>query len=297
MLEGHLPFDDDKKIPRVTTSSGALRYIDSAAIRRGIASVRECRAISLGLPIAHGVGPIGHGRQPPQHFMRRDGADYASGGRKEKAGFGYSDDVIFLHTHGTTHVDALCHVFIDGTMFGDISASEVTSAGARQLGAETVPAIATRALVVDAVPSHRAWLDSGEVITVGIIEDRLAEAGLEPEAGDALIVRTGWVAEYRAGSASNEAWPGLGSEFADWSIGHKLSIVGADNIAVEVVPSGVPGCALPLHARLLRQEGVLFLALLDLEALRGITCAALLTINPLRIVGGTASPVAPMLLL
>lgn len=44
-------------------------------------------------------------------------------------------------------------------------------------------------------------------------------------------------------------------------------------------------------------EGVLFMELLDLEAVAGRTFAALLTVNPLRIVGGTASPVAPMLLL
>lgn len=280
-----------------TTLSGALRYIDAAAVARGLAAVKLHKPISLGMPISHGGGPIAPLRTPTQHFMRRDGGDYAIGARQEIDRFGFSDDVIMMSTHGTTHVDALCHVFCGGHMFGGIPASEVSSFGARQLGAETLPPIATRAIVVDAVPADRPWLSPGESIPAGRIDGLITAAGLQCEPGDALIVRTGSLKAYHAGEPHDRSWPGLGADCVDWVKAKKISILGADNMAVEVVPSTVPGLATPLHTGLMFAEGVLFVELLDLEQLAGKTFAAMLTINPLRIVGGTASPVAPMLLL
>lgn len=282
--------------PAPTTLSGALRFIDEAAVDRGLAAVKLRKAVSLGMPIEQGGGPIAPLRMPMQHFMRRHGGDYAIGARKEVEGFGFNEDSILLSTHGTTHVDALCHVFCCGHMFGDIPASEVSSFGARQLGAETLPAIATRAIVVDAVPPDRPWLDAGETISPKRLEGLIADAGLRCEPGDALLIRTGSLKAYRAGHSQERAWPGLGASCVEWVRQKKISIVGADNMAVEAVPSGVPGVALPLHVALLRGDGVLFIELLDLEPVAGRTFEAMLTLNPLRIVGGTASPVAPMLL-
>jgi len=279
----------------LSSLSGALRYIDSTAVRRGLATVRECRSLSLGLPIAHGAGPVAAMRQPPQHYMLRDGADYVT--ETGNQGLGLAEDVILLATHGTTHLDAFCHVFGNGVGFGGLSTSEVPSSGAKQLGVETIPPLATRALVVDAVPPGRQWLDPGESISVEHIQKSLAQVGLDPQPGDALLIRTGWVDAYYAGVANNDAWPGLAADCADWAIASQFSILGADNIAVEVGPSEFPDCALPLTMRLVRDEGVLFLELLDLRSVAGRTFEAFFTINPLRIVGGTGSPVAPMLLL
>ncbi|CAN5690131.1 cyclase family protein [soil metagenome] len=280
-----------------TTLSGALRFVDAAAVSRGMASVKRYQAVSIGMPIANGGGPISPLRAPTQHFMRRDGGDYATGARKEVEGFGFSDDVLMLSTHGTTHVDALCHVFCGGEMFGGIPATEVNSYGARQLGAETLPPIATRAIVVDAVPPGRQWLDAGEQISARTLETLIESAGLRCEPGDALLVRTGSLKAYRNGTPQVKAWPGLGADCIEWISDRRISIVGADNMAVEAVPSGVPGVATPLHVKLLHGQGVLFVELLDLEYFEGQTTAAMFTLNPLKIVGGTASPVSPMLLL
>jgi kynurenine formamidase len=280
-----------------TTSSGALRYIDQRAVARGMRAVKQHEPISLGMPIVHGGGPIAPLRSPTQHFMRRHGGDYASGARKEVGNFGFSDDVIMLSTHGTTHVDALCHVFCCGHMFGGIPATEVSSFGARHLGAETLPPICTRALVVDAVPPGRGWLNAGEPISFRQLQGSIAAAGLQCEPGDALLVRTGSLKAYRSGEAHDRSWPGLDGDCEDWVKEQKISIIGADNMGVEVIPSTVMGFATPLHTGLMFGQGVLFLELLDLEAVAGRTFEAMLTINPLRIVGGTASPIAPMLVL
>jgi kynurenine formamidase len=278
------------------TQSGALRFIDQAAIQRGMAAATAFEPISIGLPIMHGKGPVAPMRQPPQHYLRRDGADYAAGSRNEVEGFGFSDDTLIIGTHGTSHVDALCHVFCDGTMFGGAPANLVDSHGAKCLGAETIPPVVTRALVIDAVPEGRAWLEPGEVVSAQALQSQLDAAGLKPQPGDALIVRTGWVEFYREGNNSGYACPGLGADCVEWIRQHQFSIIGADNIAVEVNPSEIKGQALPLHTSLMAGDGVLFVELLDLQAIKGRVAQAMFTLNPLRIVGGTASPVAPMLM-
>jgi kynurenine formamidase len=270
--------------------------VDAQAIRRGMAAVSRFESVSIGLPIIHGKGPVAPMRQFPQHYLRRDGADYAAGSAKEVEGFGFSDDVLIVGTHGTSHVDALCHVFCDGKMFGDLPADLVGSAGAKKLGAETIPPVVTRALVIDAVPEDTDWLEPGQGIGPELLQAKLDSAGLTPEKGDALIVRTGWVEAYRQGLKSGFSSPGLSADCIPWIRQKGFSIIGADNIAVEVNPSGIEGQALPLHTSLMLEDGVLFLELLDLEVVKSTVAEALFTLNPLRIVGGTASPVAPMLM-
>jgi len=261
-----------------------------------MAAVSKFETVTIGLPIIHGKGPVAPMRQYPQHYLRRDGADYAAGSAREVEGFGFSDDVLIVGTHGTSHVDALCHVFCNGKMFGDLPAELVGSAGAKKLGAETIPPVVTRALVIDAVPDGRSWLEPGESIGPELLQDKLDKAGLKPERGDALIVRTGWVEAYRDGLKSGFSSPGLSADCIPWIREQGFSILGADNIAVEVNPSGVEGKALPLHTSLMLEDGVLFVELLDLEVAKGVVAEAMFTLNPLRIVGGTASPVAPMLM-
>ncbi|WP_345416424.1 cyclase family protein [Halioxenophilus aromaticivorans] len=281
---------------KITTLSGALRYIDQAAIQRGMSSVSEFRATSIGLEIQHGKGPVAPMRQFPQHYLRRDGGDYASGKSKETQGFGFSDDVLIIGTHGTSHVDALCHIFCEGTMFGGYSSDEVSSTGSKKLGAETIPPIVTRAIVIDAVPDNTAWLEPGVAIHAADLQSRLDEQGITPEPGDALIVRTGWVEFSHQGNLSGFSAPGLSADTIEWVRHHKFAVIGADNIAVEVGPSEIADTALPLHASLMHQDGLLFLELLDLSSIKGKVTTAMFSLNPLKIVGGTASPVAPMLM-
>ena len=282
--------------PAITTSSGAVRFVDEAAMRRGMEAVSEFRTVSIGLPIRHGKGPVAPMRQFPQHYLRRDGADYVAGCAKETGGFGFSDDTLIVGTHGTSHVDALCHVFNDGKMFGGLPANLVGSSGAKALGAETIPPLVTRAIVVDMVPADRKCLDPGEPVKADDLIAKIRSAGLVPAPGDALIVRTGWVEENRDSEKHGFATPGLSEDCIDWIKREKFSIIGADNIAVEVLPSNTPGVALPLHTELLAGCGVLFLELMDLQDVKGVVDQALFTLNPLKIMGGTASPVSPMLL-
>ena len=273
---------------------GAANLIDAAAVRRGLDAVRDGRAISLGAPIAANRGAGVVGRAPAQHFMTRDGGDYAAG-QPERAGFGYADDVISLPTHGVTHIDALSHVWQDGQMYNGHPSTSVTSRGAARCGIDKAGPLVTRGVALDLVPQGGRWLPPGQPVGVRAVQQKLDDAGLVLQPGDALLVRTGWMQAWGAGEADGTSWPGLDADCADFLADAQVALLGADNPGVEALPSSDPACQVPLHVALLRGHGVYFCELLDLTEL--IDCGRssfLLVVAPLPVIGGVGSPVAPV---
>jgi kynurenine formamidase len=272
---------------------GAANLIDQAATLRGLAAVKDGRVVPLALPIVNNDrGAAAEMRAPPQHFMTRHGGDYAAG-LAERSGYGYSDDVIMLPTHGATHIDALAHVWRDGRMYNGFPATTVTSRGAVRCGIDKLGAIATRALFLDFADDPEFTPD--RAIGAQTLEDKIAANGIAPAPGDALLIRTGWLRAWRAGHASKAATAGLHHDCADFIVRNGISLVAADNIAVEVMPSCDPSCAMPLHIAVTRDHGVYLAELLDLEGLAGLApVAVLLVVAPLAITGGAGSPVTPV---
>ncbi len=279
---------------------GALNLVDADATRRGLACASSGQVVSLSLSTAPGAAPIAGMRVPMQHFMARDGGDYAAG-LPERPGFGFADDSILLACHGTTHLDALSHVWRDGVMYNGFQASEVTSQGARRCGIEKAGPFVTRGLLVDAVPDGQLGLDPGTPIGVDVLRAALDEVEFRP--GDALLVRTGWIARWRADpSIGAETWPGLDVDCVDWILESGFALVGADTIGVEVCPSTDPTCGSPLHIALIRDNGVYFMELLDLDALATALATRgrqefLLVAAPMPLHQAVGSPVAPVAVL
>jgi kynurenine formamidase len=276
---------------------GALNLVDADAVRRGLASGGGGSVVSLAQPIRPGAVPIAGMRTPPVHFMSRDGGDYAAG-LPERPGFGFADDSILLACHGSTHIDALAHVWQDGRMYGGFSSDEVTSRGAERCGIDKAGPIVSRGFLVDAVPPGSPGLAPGTSVGVDVL--RAALADVEPRPGDALLVRTGWPALWRADpSIGTETWPGLDLDCVDWILESGFAVVGADTIGVEVCPSTDPACGSPLHIALIRDHGIYFLELLELDALARTLREAgrrefLLVVAPLPIHRAVGSPVAPV---
>jgi kynurenine formamidase len=281
--------DDDER--------GAGNLIDATAVRRGLAAVRSGEVLSLAVPLRAGHGSPAVGRPPMQHFMLRDGGDYAAG-RPERGGFGFADDCIVLATHGGTHVDALSHVWQDGLMYNGFPASKVGSAGATVCGIDKAGPMLTRGVLVDLVPDGRSALDPGEAVGADRLIGAIDATGIDPEPGDALIVRTGWTEAWLRDESPVDRWPGLDRDCAEWIADRDIAVVGADNIAVEVYPSSDPACQVPLHVALLRDRGVYFCELLQLDRLAASGRVDFLFIlSPLPLVGAVGSPVNPVAVL
>ncbi|MFT3874132.1 MAG: cyclase family protein [Nocardioides sp.] len=273
---------------------GAANLLDQDGVRRGLAAVTDNRSFSLAAPIVPNQGFGVVGRNAPQHFMVRDGGDYAAG-LAERPGFGFADDWIAMPAHGVSHLDALSHVWQDGVMYNGYPASAVTSRGASRLGIEKVGPIVTRGILLDLVPEGRTYLEPGESVHATTLEAALAATGVTPEPGDALLVRTGWLGAQRSGAVDGTAWPGLDADCADLLASLDLVLVGADNPGVEALPSSDPDCQVPLHVALIRGRGMYFAELLDLDELAAAgRTAFLLVLSPLPVVGGVGGPVTPV---
>ena len=276
---------------------GALNLLGPDSVRRGLAAVRDGTVVPLAAPIVSGRGFGVVGRPDPAHYMLRDGGDYAAG-RPERAGFGFADDVLTLPAHGVTHVDALAHVWQDGQMYNGMPSTTVTSRGARRLGVDKMRPVVARGVLADCAPDGDR--DPDDRIHAEELSRRLDEIGLE--AGDVLLVRTGWLTAFGAGRADAAAWPGLDRDCGPWLAERDVVLVGADNAGVEAYPSGDPDCQVPLHVDLLRGHGVYLAELMALDELASALAAAgraefLFVLAPLPVAGGVGSPVAPVAVL
>jgi len=114
--------------------------------------------------------------------------------------------------------------------------------------------------------------------------------------GDAVLIRTGWIRYYHEARkyVSHEGGcPGLVEEGAAWLVERGAAYVGADTLALEKTPT----TNFPVHVILLVQNGIHIIEVLNLEALAadGIH-EFLFVVSPLKIRGGTASPVRPIAL-
>jgi kynurenine formamidase len=274
---------------------GSLNLLGAREVRRGIAEVRDGTVISLSAPIRSGRGFSVVGRNPPAHYMVRDGGDYAAG-LPERAGFGFADDVVTLPTHGVTHVDALAHVWQDGQMYNGHPASEVTSRGAARLGIDKMTPIVTRGVFVDAAPGGSRTPD--DPIHVSELQQLVADKEVELLPGDALLVRTGWLDAFATGAADGASWPGLDRDCGDWLADSDVVLIGSDNVGVESFPSSDPNCQVPLHIQLLRGRGTYFSELMELSGLVDAGRSTFLfVLAPLPLVGAVGSPVAPIAVL
>jgi kynurenine formamidase len=114
-----------------------------------------------------------------------------------------------------------------------------------------------------------------------------------------VLIRTGWLSRVD-GSDREELFssePGIDPSAARWLAEADVSLVGADNYAVEVQPSE-EGTMFPVHQILIRDHGVPLLefAALDELAREGVTEFCFVA-APLPLVGGTASPLCPLAVL
>jgi kynurenine formamidase len=275
---------------------GALNRLTPQATLRGLATVRSGIAVPLAVPLQAGQGPIAGRRAPLQHFMVRDGGDYAAG--LTERGFGFADDCVVMSTHGNTHLDALAHVWQDRQMWNGHPADLVTSRGAQRCGIDQVGPVVTRGILADLAAAGGPCQDDGHAITPDELREAVEATRCRPEPGDALLVRTGWLARWRAGQATELRWAGLHPDCAGWIDDQGFVLVGADNVAVEAGPSPYPDDAAPLHVELIRNRGVHLMELLDLEELAGLERPEfLLVVAPLPLVGGVGSPVNPVAVL
>lgn len=221
--------------------------------------------------------------------------------RRRKAGhtneMGTNLERVEMTMHVGTHVDALGHASIGERMFGGRDANEeVTNLGLETLGAEHIPPMITRGILFDV--GGEEGLTAGQVVSVEDLK-RAAERGrFAVEKGDVAMIRTGWGRWFDVDNARYlQGEPGIDLAAAEWLIEQGVVAIGADNMAVEVMPNPNPAIIMPVHQLALVEHGVWLIENLALEGVARdelfISCFVML--SP-RFRGATAAPVRPVLL-
>ena len=227
----------------------------------------------------------------------------AAGGA-DASGLDFALDTLSLRVHGNadSHIDALCHVAYDGTLYNDVPAAPWTADSAGQLSIGVAAAgIAGRAVLLD-VPRVRGvdWLEPGDHVTAGDLTSAEAAQGVRIEAGDILLVRVG----HRRRRAMLGPWDaataraGLHPVAMDLVADRRVAVLGSDGNN-DTAPSAAEGVDFPVHVLALRALGLMLLDNLQLEDLATECEAAgrwsfLCVIAPLRLPLGTGSPVNPI---
>ena len=273
---------------------GALNHIGPEQVRRASALVRSGQTVSLAQPLSPRT-PVPKHRAGIQHFMGRDGGDYAAGARRP-GGFQFAEDTVVMPLHIGTHIDALCHAWCEDCLYNGFPGQGTRStSGALRCGVDKMPPIVTRGVLLDVVQLIGAPLGSiGRTDLVRAAE--AAQIAIEP--GDAVLIRTGWQ-EAQAGSAeiSFDQEPGINVQAALWLAESGAALVGADNFAIEAIPFP-SGTVFPVHQRLIRDFGIPLLEGLVLQPLATHRKSQFLFVAlPLPVVGGTGSPLAPVAVL
>ncbi len=197
-----------------------------------------------------------------------------------------------------TQFDGFAHQTIGNSLYNCFKVDEVsTRNGFTKLGIQNVGALVTRGVLIDvaALKGVDILAETYE-ITVQDLQQALAKQNLALQAGDAVIIHTGWGKLWEKDNARySRGNPGIGVAAAEWLARQSPMLVGADTPPVEVSPNPDPQISLPIHQIMLAVNGIHLLENLKLDELAAKRVYEFaLIIEPLKIQGATGSTVAPI---
>jgi kynurenine formamidase len=235
------------------------------------------------------------------HSPRGTAVDDPMGvGRPANQRVSYTGDAVSMYTHTGTHIDALNHFGLDGRIWNGFAADEhLGDRGWRRAGAETIPPIIARGVLLDVAAARGVpVLPPNYRISADDLRRALKRQGVSLEPGDVALIRTGRMAAFASGAPYMAEPPGLGLDAARFLVEERGAIsVGADNLSFESFPSEVPGNWIPVHTYLLAQQGVTILEVVHLEDLARERVYEFAFIGAsLKFRGASAGPMRPLAL-
>jgi len=296
---------------------GTVNLITPEKVREAAALVKTGKTISLTMPYDdHGPQTGYLGRGNPHLYQLTTGPGYLIGEQQPvetqtlaewraitgQPTAGYYDDILVMPTQSGTQWDALCHFFWRGRMYNGHPAGDAGTGGSRTNGVHNYTGkIVTRGVFVD-LAEHRGadTLEPGYAITTDELDEYLAAKNLEIRPGDALIIRTGFMAARRDnwGDYAGGPSPGLSLHTAPWIRDNDIAAIATDTWGIEVLPNEID-CWQPLHVVSLAHTGLAFGEMFDLDALSADSKADgiyefMFCASPLPITGASGSPVSAL---
>jgi kynurenine formamidase len=285
---------------------GRLNLLTPDTVLAAMRVPKTGKVYSLALPITRHGMPYFEYRGAPVRLPlthQSDAGQYTDYGAPDHVGA--NEDILILASHNETHIDALSHVYSERTMYNDTPVEVVSAAaGATKLGIDKVRWITGRAVMLDMVRFLGAgdWIEGPHIFTSAELTACAEQQGTEVRRGDILLLRTGWVDQFLSLGIAGPAelsgrmpdQPGLGKESVAFMDEHDISVIGADNSAVEAVPFDGDEF-LGVHIELLVNRGIHLIEHLVLTEMAQDECyECLFMVAPLPVIGAAGSPVNPI---
>jgi kynurenine formamidase len=272
---------------------GTLNLITPEKSKQAASLVLEGITVSLELELNKKADMLN--AHPFEHVLRV----------AEMAGHQVAGDRYCIDFHGFahTHMDGLSHFAHKNFFYNGVPYSAAKPSGSDRLGIENAgkKGIFTRGVIVD-MPRYFGvdFLKPGQAITAKDMEAWEEKTGVTIASGDVLLIRTGRWAKVAQDGQWNlmEAAAGVHATLAPWLKQRDVAVLGSDGVS-DVMPSGVEGRANPLHELVLVGLGMPLLDNLDLDVISRIAqdrgrYTFLFVAAPLRVPGGTGSPLNPL---
>ncbi len=250
-----------------------------------LGAIGECKIVDLAQPLYTGVPH--HPAHPPFLYgLNKKHGDYVNPGGASSA-----SEAIALGTHVGTHIDALCHFTCDGRFFGGAEAAPAQSypEGLQYHTVDKVQPIFRRGVLFDVAKQQGVEVLPEDFV---IMPEHLEAAGVSLSPGDVALIRTGWARYWDdpAKFISQVRSPGPGIAAAQWLSERGIFAAGSDTAPFEFAPS--PEMA--VHVHLLVRNGIHIIECLNMEELSAMGAKEFLFVAaPLKIRGGTGSPIRP----
>ena len=258
--------------------------------------VAQATVYDLGRPMQNGMA------QSPNHPQFHHCLDRLHGDRIRPDGGSAAADLLTTGCHVGTHVDALAHVSHQGQLYGGVDAAEAQAGGGfAVLGINELPPFVGRGVLLD-IPGLLGTdaCNGGHEINVAELEGAAARQESPIQAGDAVLVRSGWGThfdDHQRYLGVETGVPGVGEAGARWLADQGAALVGADTLAFECLPAGQGHALLPAHRVLLVERGI---NIIEAMALDGLAAAEVFefvfVLSHLNIYGATGAPVRPLAL-
>jgi kynurenine formamidase len=141
--------------------------------------------------------------------------------------------------------------------------------GTSRCGADALPQIVTRGLLVDVAAARGVErLEKGDVITPEDVEPALLAQGISVAPGDAVLFHTGWGRQWGLDDrAYVDGEPGPGRALVDWLVEQRVSVTGCDTWSYGPVPAEDPDEPFVVPQTLNAKYGVVVLENLHLGEL------------------------------
>jgi kynurenine formamidase len=286
---------------------GTPSLITADVVREAAATVQEGAVFGLDYPVSAFDPGMSVARKAPVHTIysnhpaHRD--DYLDG--------------FFLQ--GSSQIDALRHRRADDVGFYGNTPDGAVAVGTPDLGVQTWAEnpIVSRGVLLDVArfrEERGSPLDhaAGEALPLNLLMDTAQAQDVTLRDGDVLMIRTGWC-EWFLGLADedkrevsrNKRATGVeqSREILAWLWDHRISVLAADNFAVECLPpvpsspfkDSAPNDEGMMHQELLAKLGLPLGELWRLDDLARHMAtrrrwSALVVIKPLNVLGATGSP-------